>query len=93
MKKLVLGALFLVTACHINDVAPEWPEYNRLAVNVNVVEESSSHVIYEYYNVRIDEVAGLAAIYCYDKNNKRRALLQKITTQPDKRRHATFVCD
>ena len=93
MKKLLLGVVFLLCACHFGNKDYEWPEYNRLAVNVNVVEESSAHVIYEYSNVRIDEVAGLAAIYCYDKTNKRRALLHKITTQPDKRRHATFICD
>ena len=93
MKKLVFGALFLLCACQSTDTVQDWPEYNRLAVNVNVVEESSTHVIYEYTNVRIDEVSGLAAIYCYDKANKRRALLHQITTQPDKRRHATFICD
>lgn len=93
MKKLVFGAILLLSACHFGDKEYVWPEYNRLAVNVNVVEEASSHVIYEYTNVRIDEVAGLAAVYCFDKANKRRALLQKITTKPDKRRHATFVCD
>ena len=68
------------------------PDYNYLASHINVVETSKAHVIYEYSNVRIDEVAGIASVYCHEKAGKKQALLHKIITRPDNRRHATFVC-
>ena len=93
MKKLIVASLFFLTACQ-SFFASDYnePDYNYLASHINVVERSSSHVIYEYSNVRVDEVAGIAAVYCHDKANKKQALLHKIVTRPDNRRHATFVC-
>ena len=94
MKKLVFGALFFLGACQAFglDEYTE-PNYNYLASHINVVEKSSSHVSYEYSNVRVDEVAGVAAVYCHEKGGKRQALLHKIITKPDNRRQATFVCN
>lgn len=93
MKKLILGALFFLGACQSFSTAEYVePNYNYLASHINVVEKSSSHVIYEYSNVRVDEVAGIAAVYCHEKGGKKQALLHKIVTKPDNRRHATFVC-
>lgn len=93
MKKLVFAILFLVGGCQtVNDQNYTGPDYNYLASHINVVEKSSSHVIYEYSNVRIDEVAGIAAVYCHEHGEKKQALLHKIITRPDNRRHATFVC-
>ena len=91
MKKLVFASLFFLTACN-GLFGYEEPDYNYLASHINVVEKSSSHVIYDYSNVRIDEVAGIAAVYCHEKANKTQALLHKIVTRPDNRRHATFIC-
>ena len=91
MKKLVFASLFFLTACH-GLFGYEEPDYNYLASHINVVEKSSSHVIYDYSNVRIDEVAGIAAVYCHEKAGKKQALLHKIITRPDNRRHATFIC-
>ena len=94
MKKLVFGLLFFLGACQSFDSAEYVePDYNYLASHINVVEKSSSHVIYEYSNVRIDEVAGIAAVYCHEKGQNKQALLVKIVTRPDNRRHATFVCN
>ena len=93
MKKLIFGVLFLLGACQSFGIAEYVePDYNYLASHINVVEKSSSHVIYEYSNVRVDEVAGIAAVYCHEKGGKKQALLHKIVTRPDNRRHATFVC-
>ena len=93
MKKLIFGALFLLGACRMFGFAEyNEPDYNYLASHINVVEKSSGHVIYDYSNVRIDEVAGIAAVYCHEKAHKKQALLHKIITRPDNRRHATFVC-
>ena len=94
MKKIVFSALFFLSACQnfgFNDYTE--PNYNYLASHINVVEKSSSHVIYEYSNVRIDEVAGIAAVYCHEKGRKKQALLHKIISRPDNRRHAIFVCN
>ncbi len=93
MKKLIFGALFFLGACQAFGLGEYVePNYNYLASHINVVEKSSSHVIYEYSNVRVDEVAGIAAVYCHEKGGKKQALLHKIVTRPDNRRHATFVC-
>ena len=91
MKKLMFVALFLLTACS-TPVSYEDPNYNYLAAHINVVEKSTSHVIYDYSNVRIDEVSGIAAVYCHEKAGKKQALLHQIITRPDNRRHATFIC-
>ena len=93
MKKLIFGLLFFLGACNALGFAEyQEPDYNYLAAHINVVEKSSSHVIYEYSNVRVDEVAGIASVYCHEKGGKKQALLHKIVTRPDNRRHATFVC-
>ena len=97
MKKLIFTALFFLAACHSfvdhqEQEKYQYPNYNYLASNVNVVEKSSSHVIYDYSNVRIDEVSGIASVYCHEKAGKKQALLHKIITRPDNRRHATFIC-
>ena len=95
MKKIIFTILFFLTGCYsLPNYQPQesYPDYNRLASHVNIVEKSSSHVIYEYSDVRIDEVSGIAAIYCYDKTGKKQASLHKIITRPDNRRHATFIC-
>ena len=94
MKKLIFSLLFLLGACQTDGITEyQEPDYNYLAAHINVVEKSSSHVIYEYSNVRVDEVAGIASVYCHEKANKKQALLHKIVTRPDNRRRATFVCN
>ena len=94
MKKLFLVTLLFLCSCQsFGSVEYTEPNYNYLAAHINVVEKSSSHVIYEYSNVRVDEVAGIAAVYCHENGKKKQALLHKIVTRPNNRRHATFVCN
>lgn len=67
------------------------PDYNRIARNVAVVEQSSSFVTYEYKNIRVDEIAAVAALYCQDHGG-RQASLYEIILHRNNSRRATFVC-
>ena len=91
MKKMIFTTLLFLAACH-SSPNYQYPDYNYLASHINVVEKSSSHVIYDYSNVRVDEVSAIAAVYCHENTGKKQALLHKIITRPDNRRHATFIC-
>lgn len=92
MKKIVCCMFFIafVSACS-NTAKYQEPEYNYIAEHVRVIEKASSHVVYEYTNIRVDEVAPVAAIYCND-HGRRQASLYNITTWKNNRRRATFVC-
>lgn len=89
-------SLFAFAACSSlnfrtsNNAVPE-PDYERLIKNVRIVSESSTSVIYEYRNVRVDELAVLAALYCNDQADKQ-AYLDKITLQRNNARRAVFIC-
>lgn len=90
MKK-ILGILLIsfLSACASDDT---WePEYNYLAAHMNVVGQTSKYVVYEYNDIRIDEVATVAAVYCNNHEGKT-AELYDIILRPDHRRRATFVC-
>lgn len=67
------------------------PDYNRIARNVTVVEQSSSFVTYEYKNIRVDEIAAIAALYCQDHEGRQASLFEIILHRNNSRR-ATFVC-
>lgn len=85
--------LLILSACtHFqNDEIPFDPDYNRYAQNVTVVSKSPLYVTYEYKNIRVDEIAALAAQYCHDRDGKRASLYDVILHQNNSRR-ATFVC-
>lgn len=95
MKKSIFLSvlLLLTTACRSGFFSSEYPEpdYERFVHNVTVAESSSSHVVYQYRNVRVDELAVLAALYCHDHGEKK-AHLEKILLQPDNARRAYFIC-
>ncbi len=67
------------------------PDYERLTKNVHIVSESATHVTYEYRNVRVDELAVLAALYCHDQTDKQ-AYLDKIILHRNNARRAVFIC-
>ena len=58
----------------------------------NIVEKrrGENYVSYEYQNVRIDEIAALAAYYCEQKGKK--AYLREIVMRENHSRLATFDC-
>ncbi len=88
----LLGTL-LVSACSSGTYEERAfnPDYNYIARNVTVVSKSSAYVTYEYKNVRVDELAAVAAQYCYDRGG-RHASLYEITLHQNNSRRATFVC-
>lgn len=96
MKNLAfLLSLSVLSACSLwrsnqQNGVPE-PDYARFVNNVTIVSQSSTHVTYEYKNVRVDELAVLAALYCNDQTSKQ-AYLDKIVLQPDHTRRAVFIC-
>lgn len=93
MKKFLLALLlFGVQACTRTETLYwEEPDYNRLAAHMSVVEKSPRHVTYEYRDIRVDEVAPIAALYCQEHGNKQAALYE-ITMHRNNARRATFVC-
>ena len=93
MKKLLcLMGLGVIAACtRTETIYWEEPDYNRLAAHISVVEKSSLYVTYEYRDIRVDEVAPIAALYCQEKGNKQAALYAITMTRGNARR-ATFVC-
>ncbi|MCQ2741133.1 MAG: hypothetical protein MJ210_03335 [Alphaproteobacteria bacterium] len=93
MKKFLWGIVLLLSSCaSVQQKEYVEPSFERLVEHVRIVEKTSNFVIYEYINIRIDEVAPLAALYCNDKANGRQAELYNIELRPDNRRRATFIC-
>ncbi len=94
MKNLFLSILLLfLTACNTpSEQKLEFnPDYNRLARNATVVQKASNFVTYEYKNIRVDELAAVAALYCQDHGD-RQAVLHDIQLHPNHARRATFYC-
>ncbi len=92
MKKfcLLLTGILLFAACVAHQEFR--PDFNKYVDNVVVVETSPSHVIYEYKNIRVDELAMLAALYCQEQNDKK-ATLSDVVLYKNNARRATFLCD
>lgn len=66
-------------------------DFSKFVGKVIVAEKTSSTVVYEYQDVRVDEVSLLAAMYCQDHGN-RNAYLEKINLYKNNRRRASFYC-
>lgn len=66
-------------------------DYERLVNNVNVKFESPVLVVYEYKDVRIDEVGLLAARYCAEQGHGGAVLREAVLTKNFYRR-AAFDC-
>ena len=92
-KKLMTLVLLLCSSFASEQKLAVWqiPDYNHIAAHVQVVDKSPTFVTYEYKDISVDEVAPVAAVYCYDRGNKQ-ASLYEITTRPDNSRRAVFVC-
>ena len=95
MKSFICVILLSVvlSACVASEKKiPFNPDYNRYAENVSVVSQNSLFVTYEYKNIRVDEIAALAALYCQSQNNKQ-AVLYDIVLHKNNSRRATFACE
>ncbi len=93
-------ALLLLAGCQsaqpMPAPAPQEPEgkqldFSKFVGKVIVAEKTSSTVVYEYQDVRVDEVSLLASLYCQDHGN-RNAYLEKINLYKNNRRRASFYC-
>ena len=92
MKKfLAIGLFLFLTACSAIGDGYEEPKYNYIADHVKIIEQTSNFVIYEYVDVRVDEIAPLAALHCNDMGGLQ-ASLYDIGLWQNNRRRATFIC-
>lgn len=90
MKKFfIITFLAILSACASTENT--MPDYNHLAAHMHVIGKTSKYVVYEYSDVRVDEIAPVAALYCNDQDGKT-AELYDIALRPDHRRRATFIC-
>lgn len=66
-------------------------DISKFINKVIVVDEQPSTVVYEYHDLRVDEVALLAAMYCQDHGN-RNAYLENVILYQNNNRRAKFYC-
>ncbi len=66
-------------------------DYADYAKNVTIAAKDNNYIIYEYRNIRVDDLAVLAALYCHDHGNTR-AYLDNITLYHNNSRRAKFMC-
>ncbi len=88
----LFAVLLLAGACSYGGGYTFDPDYNRIAKNTTVVSHSPNYVTYEYKNIRVDELAAVAAMYCRDEGGKN-ASLYDITLHNNNARRVTFVCE
>ena len=93
---LIVGACAMVEPEPISTQEAIEPEtvavdFNKFIGKVTIASKTPSVIVYEYLDVRIDEVALLAAVYCQDNGN-RNAYLEKINLYKNNKRRATFYC-
>lgn len=103
IKNFLMGMLFLqIGACsYFTELRESFQsdsganlteaEYADYAKNVTIAGQGDNFVIYEYRNIRVDDLAVLAALYCKDHNNTR-AYLDNITLYHNNARRAKFMC-
>lgn len=60
--------------------------------NIAVKAMGDDYVVYEYVDVRIDQIATLASQFCYETNPGKKAYLRDIYMQKNRKRRATFDC-
>ncbi len=64
----------------------------RYKQNIALKEKGENFVVYEYKDVRVDELASLAIKYCEDKLPGTQAYLREIVLYRNHARRATFDC-
>lgn len=92
MNKYILLTMLILSSCGITSEERAFnPDYNKYAQHVSIVSTSSDSVVYEYKDIRIDELGALAAQYC-DDNGHRQAFLHQILLHKNNSRRAIFIC-
>ena len=96
MKKLFLLSfmIFAVVSCQskIEGTTKYASEEERFRHNIAVKGMGDDYVVYEYVDVRIDDVATLASKYCYEMTENKKAYLRDIYLYKNHKRRATFDC-
>lgn len=76
--------------------AADMPRYasdaDRYRQNIVVKAAGENYVVYEYSDVRVDDVASLASAYCFENTNGKKAYLRDIYMYRNNKRRATFDC-
>lgn len=67
-------------------------DLERYRQNVVVKAAGENYIIFEYSDVRVDEVASLASHYCYENDPQTKAFLRDIYMYRNHKRRATFDC-
>lgn len=75
----------------INKDEPMILDTTRFKGKVKAIEENKDDVVYEYSDIRIDQVSVLATMYCNQKGS-RRAYLDKVNLYKNNARRAKFFC-
>lgn len=99
-KLLILPVALCFAACAVPNEQVVVREENYVSeaqkahYRENIVEKrrGENYVSYEYQNVRIDEIADLAAYYCAQKGSNKKAFLREIVMRENHSRLATFDC-
>lgn len=71
-------------------VQPVQDDFYRRSIVVKATGDN--YIIYEYVDVRIDQVAQLASQYCYEINPAQSAYLRDMYMNKNHRRRVTFEC-
>lgn len=73
--------------------APKYAsDIERLRQNIVMKAGDNNYVVYEYGDVRIDDVASFASAYCYEYGVGKKAYLRDIYMYRNHKRRATFDC-
>ncbi len=99
MKKILALCLlaFVCVSCQSrvdeNSVETAYSsDAERFRHNIAVKGMGEDYVVYEYVDVRIDDVATLASAYCFEMNPDKKAYLRDIYMFKNRKRRATFDC-
>lgn len=97
MKKILflLTTILIISGCATTSQPQRADEeveaYNRLTGNISIKEKGRYSITYEYKDVRVDDIAVLAARYCKETYNTQ-AHLKSVTLHKNNYRLATFHC-
>ncbi len=96
MKKILGIAFmcFMAAACSTSksDDSAYSDDMRRFRENIAVKAQSADFVTYEYKDVRVDELAPLAILYCRENANGKQAYLREVIMYRNRLRRATFDC-
>jgi len=65
---------------------------DRYRQNIVVKVIGEDYIVYEYSDVRIDDIATLASAFCYETDPDKKAYLRDIYMYKNHKRRATFDC-